>query len=336
MFSSQGLFGPALYGLESESADHRPSLVYLEASRTDLATALIRSPFTANPNARYFKVGRRESFPSGDVYFGDSSTPVRVSVGELNTAILALSTAPGDDTQTFSVNLPGLPTGFLVQDGIRLRIDQEIVTCRLTSQDLANNTYNFAITDRAQNDTVAVAHAIGAPVYNLVLMQTQTDAWDGLPIEVNNRYLAVPDIDFIGRGNRPYPPESVRINNSYAPIQRIDGDLTILIKPRRATGVRANEQDSVVQIHRGDTLILERLATVANDNLQTVSITTASIGTGQQDLTVTVFSHDNIDGLLSWQQWVFQIDWSATTRGSISPAPDNTGWGRDYGNSYGD
>ena len=334
VFSSQGLFGPTLYGLEPDVPDHRASLVYLEASAVDLSTARVSNPFTTDTGARYFKVGRRDSVFSGDVYFGDSSTALQVSVGRLNTAILALSTAPDADTQTFSINLPGLPSGFLVQSGIRMRIDQEIFELMLTTQDLLTNTYTFSITDRALDDTVAVAHAIGATVYYLPSMQTQTTPWNGLPVEVNNRYLAVPDINFITRGRLPYPPESVRVNNSYAPVQRIDGDLTILIKPRRATGVGANVQSSVVHVNRGDTLVLERLATVANDNLQTISIPTASIGTGQQDLTVSVFSHEALDGLLSWQSWVFEIDWSATTRGGLDPAPDNTGWGYDYGRDW--
>ena len=163
-------------------------------------------------------------------------------------------------------------------------------------------------------------------------MQIEDTAWDGTALTINDAYLAVPEITFIGRGRLPLPPETVTVNGIYATNVQTDGDLAINIQPRTADR-SITGQLTVYELKEGETVVASGTVAVgapisAQSNTRpshTQTIRASTIGTGTKTLTLSVSSR--LNALNSWQSWNYTIDWSSTTR-------VRSGWNYNWGNNW--
>ena len=337
VFADLSRFSPNLIGSLTDIPDYSSQLFFLEASADDLSRASVNTPFASDQNARYYKVGRKQN--ENELSIDVNGQDIFVSVGDLLTDLPAIGsgTSIGNtgliSSDPIQVSFVGLSpaTAALLTSTISVRIGDEIVEASNGQYDAMTGVWTANVTLRANDDTVAVAHQSGEPVYILNRMVTFTTPWDGFAIPVASSVLVLPDITFITRGRLPYPPLWVTINTQFIPNIRTDGDLAIRIQPRRPVTGDTADQKTVYRLLEGETELtsgeLDVLPNVLfNPPVNTVTIPTATIGTGTKSLTLVVGSR--LDTRTSWQSWNFTLDWSATTR-------ERVGWTYNFGNNWG-
>ena len=323
-------------------------VAFLEQGYFDLPTAL---PFD-NPQNRWLKAGVRYTPQiDDDAYVSIDEVIQLPSIGELLTDIPPLYSDPRTEVFWIEVRINPEPT-----PNNYVRIGDEIFKTG-TVRKISDDTYRIQLTARAQRDTVATGLGIpfGADVWFLDRLWIDQDIWDGSLVHAlfhsgvhNSTELLRPDVDFIGRGNRPQPPEYVSVNRMFGTHFSIDGAFEVRWKPR--TDKDAIGQEVQITLTYEDTVIFRQSAGVdiyqgqISEQVAVISLAELNRGVPSGAGILQLEAKTVWQGRDSWQKWNFTIDWSAVARNRCGFGFDFGhnwsgdrcgGWGRDYDEQYG-
>ena len=313
--------------------DDTPTLImlqenikFLEMSDRDLLGAMgpDGQPLILSPLGKYIKAGvKYDPSIAVDTIVNLDGDKIKFSIGTLLEDIYPLDASPLN--QGFAVYVRGRR-----RVATYIRINDEIMSARLTDRVIADNVYEYYITARAQLDTVAppTVHKYGSDVWFLDDLWKYNQAWDGVTPFVSlvqqgiylDRELLTPNINFVNRHTLPYPPSFVTVNGSYRAHARVDGAIII----NWAHRLKYPTQTVDIKLMDGDRLIVEHQLPSTTTTF-TIGVDVINL-TGQHDLVLYVGAKYN--RLNSWQSWVYNVDWSSTPR-------QRTGWSFNFGNDWG-
>ena len=341
VFADLSLFGDVVEVEPYLTVNEAPPFVRLDSEVSFLEQGYFdltgTTPFS-NPHNRWLKAGvRYNSDLTDDAYVAVESVTLNPSIGRLLTDIQPLNSDPRSQGLWVQVMISPDPSG-----DEYVRIGDEIFYVE-RARKIADDIHELLLTRRAERDTVATRGIIshGTDVWFLDRLWVDSEVWDGSRVHAlfqsgvhGDTELLDPDVDFIGRGNRPLPPAYVSVDNMFGDRVRTDGSFVIRWLPRRSQFGIFVDTEVVLDLSYNGTSIFTTRVNPSTINGQIVegranisrAELTAGVPSGAGLLQLTVESV--WQGRKSWQKWVMDIEWSLI-------APPRCGWDFDWGADWG-